>query len=137
MTLREETRPAPSQNPAPQPSADPSAKPQDAKAQQGGTPGLGAGVPHSREREMAGRVRAELARSLIYPRAASRRGIEGRVMVHFEIRGGRVVSSSVVLGSGSPILDEAARKLAASITGFKAGEEGDLGLEVPIEYRLF
>lgn len=111
--------------------------PQDAKAQQGRAPGLGAGVMQAREREMAGRVRAELARSLIYPRAASRRGIEGRVMVHFEIRGGRVVSSSVVLGSGSPILDEAARKLAASMVGFKAGEEGDLGLEVPIEYRLF
>lgn len=111
--------------------------PQAFKAQQGRAPGMGAGVSQAIGREMARRVRAELARSLTYPRAASRRGIEGRVMVSFEIRGGRVVSSSVVSGSGSPILDEAARKLAASITGLKAGEEGDLGIEVPIEYRLF
>lgn len=87
-------------------------------------------------REIARRVRAELARNLSYPRAASRRGIEGRVMVRFYIKGGVVASSAVTRGSGSAILDDDARRLAAGIAGFKAGGSGDLELEIPIEYRL-
>ena len=85
---------------------------------------------------MARKVRAELSRSLSYPRAAQRRGIEGAVIVRFEIRGGRVASSSVIRGSGSPILDDDAARLAARMTGFRAGSGGDLSLEIPVEYRL-
>ena len=104
---------------APSKAAEPAGRPSDAQAQ-----------------AMAQKVRAELSRSLSYPKAAQRRGIEGRVLVRFEIRAGRVVSSSIIKGSGFPILDEDAARLAAKMTGFKAGNDGDLLLEIPVEYRL-
>lgn len=85
---------------------------------------------------MARAVRAELARRMIYPKSAARRGIEGRVTVRFRIAGGRVASAFMVSGSGSRVLDENALKLSAAMAGFKAGEKGDLELEIPIDYRL-
>ena len=82
------------------------------------------------------KLRSEAKRRLVYPKAAIRRDLEGTVKVRFEIKDGRVRSASISDPSGEEILDENALNLALSLKGVQVMENGDLSVEIPVEYRL-
>lgn len=71
---------------------------------------------------------------LYYPHAARVRGIQGDVLVRIYVdSSGRVVEASVVAGSGSPLLDDAALRVARA-TVFAPGSGG--AAELPVAFRL-
>lgn len=79
-------------------------RPSRQQASRGAPPGLVANY--------LARVQDWLRRYNRYPEAARRAGLQGRVAVTFVIdRWGRVLSFSVLRGSGQPVLDAAARDL--------------------------
>ena len=79
-------------------------RPDRQQASRGAPPGLVA--------DYLARVQDWLRRYNRYPDAARRAGLQGRVAVTFVIdRWGRVLSFSVLRGSGQPVLDAAARDL--------------------------
>jgi protein TonB len=83
------------------------------------------------------RLRERLASSLVYPRSARKRGIEGTVVVRLELdRTGDSLELQVLRSSGSEILDRAALNLIGRILPFDHGLDHPLSVEVPIAYRL-
>ena len=105
--LRPRTRLRPRRKPARRGTREGSARasrPDRQQASRGAPPGLVA--------DYLARVQDWLRRYNRYPDAARRAGLQGRVAVTFVIdRWGRVLSFSVLRGSGQPVLDAAARDL--------------------------
>ncbi len=88
----------------------------------GGGKGLGGRAMMSNYK---GRVVAHLRRYKSYPRQARQRGITGLVRVKFTINAsGRVISSRLVSGSGSPILDKGARATIRRANPFPSFPKG-------------
>ena len=86
-------------------------------------------------------VNARIARELRYPRMARLRGLEGQVLLSFELgRDGSLVASSLARSSGHETLDHAALTLLERAAPFPAPpsdiEGADLRLQVPINYSL-
>lgn len=83
---------------------------------------------------------AWLQRNRRYPEAARRRNEQGTVVVRFTVgRSGQVLSVSLVQGSGSDTLDEAAQAVlrGATLPPFPADmPQAQQTLTVPIRYRL-
>ena len=74
-----------------------------------------------------------------YPSRAKRFGIEGEVAVVFRIDGmGNIVETQLLKGSGSTILDRAAREIFEQIGTFEKPPSGVVQrrFEVTIEYYL-
>ncbi|HYZ61144.1 MAG TPA: energy transducer TonB, partial [Acetobacteraceae bacterium] len=75
-----------------------------------------------------------------YPEEARRRAEQGTVLIRFTVnRDGQVLAVSLVQGSGSPALDEAAQAIlrGARLPPFTADmPEGQTTVTVPIRYRL-
>jgi periplasmic protein TonB len=72
-----------------------------------------------------GRVSAHLKRHQQYPAVARNKSITGKGRVKFEIDGGgRVTSASVLIASGSPILDEEMTAMVLRASPFPAPPDG-------------
>ncbi len=88
----------------------------------GGGKGLGGRAMMS---SYQGRVVAHLRRYKFYPKEARRRGIRGLVRVKFTINSaGRVISSRLVSGSGSPVLDSGAHATIRRANPFPSFPKG-------------
>jgi protein TonB len=87
-----------------------------------------------------GKVSAWLLAHRSYPEVARRRGQQGTVVVHAEVDSeGHVLQVSMVNGSGSALLDEAAMSLVrfASLPPFPADMPVPTqAITVPIRYEL-
>jgi TonB family protein len=82
-------------------------------------------------------LRTRIASSLVYPRAARRRGIEGEVVLLLKLaEDGSLANLSVRSSSGSDILDRAARELIKRILPYRHGAGRTISVEIPIVYRL-
>ncbi len=83
------------------------------------------------------RLDEEIARALTYPPRARARGIEGRVLLDLNVDEiGRLKECSVEASSGSPMLDDAARRLMATIFPLPARLAASFSALVAVEYRL-
>lgn len=88
-----------------------------------------------------GQVYARLDRLRRYPSEAQRRGDQGVVLMRLQVmRDGRVLSATMIQGSGSAALDAAAADWiarAAPLPAFPAEMTGErLELTVPLRFRL-
>lgn len=71
-----------------------------------------------------------------YPKAARRRGLEGEVLIEFNIEDGKVINFKILKTSGRAILDKAASQTAKRLLGQKLAEHGTFKINVPLVYRL-
>ena len=75
-----------------------------------------------------------------YPDEARRQGLEGQVVIRFTVgRDGAVLAADIVRGSGSAVLDEAARAMfvGGRAPPFPAGmAQAQLTTTVAVRYRL-
>jgi protein TonB len=132
----------PKPKPAPQKSAEdgevkPGGGPGDGQGGVGG--GTGRGNPNAFNAYVS-RIRAKLNRLKKYPPAAASQRLGGIVTVNFTIdRGGNVITSRMVNGSGHPVLDQEAMALLKRCSPFPAMPkeltETTLNLTVPIQFK--
>ncbi len=85
---------------------------------------------------LEGRLLKTLQERTRYPKAARRRGLEGTVLLSFEVRDGKIVSLRVAKSSGAALLDRAALRSAGSLKGTMLDKSSSLTLQVPVVYRL-
>ena len=85
---------------------------------------------------LEGRLLKTLQERTRYPKAARRRGLEGTVLLAFEVRDGKIVSLRVAKSSGAALLDRAALRSAGSLKGTTLDKSSSLTLQVPVVYRL-
>jgi periplasmic protein TonB len=103
-------------------------------------PATAAAVPHAPELPSAVTgwnelLSAWLAAHKRYPEIARRRGQEGTVTLRFTVAAdGNVLDVSVVTGSGSPLLDNAAQELLLGAT--LPAPRTELTRTVRLRYRL-
>ena len=132
--------PAPAQSAAPPPPPPAAPSPPQGGAmlgQQGARPAIS---PRERDAYL-GTLIAWLNRHKTYPAEARRARVEGVVVVRFAIgEGGEILSSSIVRGSGHPLLDDAAldvfRRANPAPRLPESWGRGPITLSVPIEYSL-
>jgi protein TonB len=128
--------PKPKPKPAPKPQPKAVAKPAPAPvAQPTATP-----EPLLRAR-YEDALAAWLARHKDYPMIARRRGIEGTVRLRVKVdRGGNVLSSQVVSGSGSAILDQASLRMVDRADPFPSMPKDYPGdsfqFVIPVDFEL-
>jgi TonB family protein len=80
-------------------------------------------------------LRERIASSLVYPRMARIRGIEGTVVLLLKLdREGNLAGLSVKSSSGSDILDRAARQLVEGVLPYRHGAGRTVRVEIPIDY---
>jgi len=95
--------------------------------------GIGAGADAGIELAL---LRERIARALVYPAAARRRGWQGRVVVAFTLlRDGRVREVRVVATSGFGSLDRSAVAAVLAAAPFPAPAE-ELEITTPVLFRL-
>ncbi len=123
--------------PSPVREAAPADAPGDASAEAAPEP---AGEPPGPSPDWLAALLGWLAAHRHYPAIARRNGIEGAVVVRFIVdRTGLVHAASVIGGSGSAVLDEAALAMlrGARVPAFPASmPEAEQAISVPIRYRL-
>ena len=71
-----------------------------------------------------------------YPKAARRRGLEGEVLIEFNIEDGKVINFKILKTSGRAILDKAASQTAKRLLDQRLAEHGTFKINVPLVYRL-
>jgi TonB family protein len=82
-------------------------------------------------------LRERISASLVYPRAARKRGIEGTVVLRLKLdASGNLTSLAVVGTSGSGILDRSAQVLIKKVLPYRHGAGIGISMEIPIVYRL-
>lgn len=86
--------------------------------------------------KFANLIHSRLQASLIYPKLAIRRNLEGTAIISFSIKKGKIVSYKISKSSGHKILDDAALKLAAKAASLSADPLLDFNLNVPLKYEL-
>lgn len=86
--------------------------------------------------KFANLIHSRLQASLIYPKLAIRRNLEGTAIISFSIKKGKIVSYKISKSSGHKILDDAALKLAAKAANLSADPLLDFNLNVPLKYEL-
>ena len=86
--------------------------------------------------KFANLIHSRLQASLIYPKLAIRRNLEGTTIISFSIKKGKIVSYKISKSSGHKILDDAALKLAAKAANLSADPPLDFNLNVPLKYKL-
>ena len=86
--------------------------------------------------KFANLIHSRLQASLIYPKLAIRRNLEGTAIISFSIKKGKIVSYKISKSSGHKILDDAALKLAAKAANLSADPLLDFNLNVPLKYKL-
>ena len=86
--------------------------------------------------KFANLIHSRLQASLIYPKLAIRRNLEGTAIISFSIKKGKIVSYKISKSSGHKILDDAALKLAAKAANLSADPLLDFNLKVPLKYEL-
>ena len=86
--------------------------------------------------KFANLIHSRLQASLIYPKLAIRRNLEGTAIISFSIKKGKIVSYKISKSSGHKILDDAALKLAAKAANLSADPPLDFNLNVPLKYKL-
>jgi len=74
--------------------------------------------------------------NLYYPRSARKRGIEGRVLVHFILHKDATVTNTSAISSNSAILSRAAIKTINELSGKFPKPSEQMTLDVPINYSL-
>lgn len=83
------------------------------------------------------RLAEKLAQAKFYPKLAQRRGMEGKVMVHFVIdRAGTIRSMQIKESSGYAMLDEAALDAVYSIGRFDPFPEGITDAQLEITFAM-
>lgn len=83
------------------------------------------------------RIAAAMDRRLSYPKNARRRRLEGLVVIEFVLEQGKIRESRLYQSSGHEILDKAAMRLAAAMSGFDTGVPGlKAAVRVPVRYEL-
>jgi len=91
--------------------------------------------------EIHSRIHTRLAEYFVYPRLAQRRGIEGRVILAFQLlHTGEIHNIRVQKSSGHSLLDDAAMSAMARINRMEALAPSlhghDIEVEIPVTYRL-
>ena len=82
-------------------------------------------------------LRRRISSSLVYPRTARRKGIEGTVVLLLKLdKDGSLANLSVRTSSGSDILDRSARELIKRVLPYRHGTGRTISVEIPIVYRL-
>ena len=81
-------------------------------------------------------IMALLRKNLYYPRMARKRGIEGKVMVRFELMENGDIENITIVESGRDILGRAAVTTIERLEGKFPLPDETLVLHVPIMYQL-
>lgn len=80
---------------------------------------------------------AAMDKRLRYPKNARRRKLEGLVVLEFTLEQGKITKNRLYQSSGHEILDKAALRLAAAMSGFDTGVPGlKAAIRVPVRYQL-
>ncbi len=82
-------------------------------------------------------LRKRISTSLVYPRMARKRGIQGTVVIRLRLDGnGNLAFLKVIGSSGSDILDRSAQELIKKVLPYHHRVGRTITIEIPIVYRF-